>query len=415
MPDASFSAPQTLVDFIDRNKIDLSEVSDDQLRNAAKIIKSANKYELNPDFPLTMSWQESQFKSNAKNPKSSAFGPMQLIDATATGLGVDSTDVDQNIDGGMRLIKELMANKRIGNDSNKVLAGYFSGPSSKFIDTGNFDDLNDDEAKHFSAVFKLAGKDELPSLAPPAVDKIVAKKAADENSIRDTISNLPLPAQAAITGVLGAHAAGAAAAIPYGTYRGGKAAIEFVGSLLDRARAGKEANVATRIDPNLAGEESTVKGSPKGGAAGWLAGRTGDLAAVPEALTSEVSTLKGHGPGSASYAEAQNAANIQRQIAAGEPLTAWRPESGGRILTTPPSGGGSARTFTAPSIQQQARGSTQLTPHIGGKPAPVAAASVAAAPVAAPEAVPNSFKQAVEYAKAVAKNPIAKAMTVGGS
>ncbi len=165
MADTQLAIPQSLIDFIDRNKIDLDKVTDDQLRNGVKIANSAVKYELNPDFPLSMAWQESEFKSDAKNKKSTAYGPMQLVDATAKGLGVDSKDVDQNIDGGMRLIKELMANKRIGNDPNKVLAGYHSGPSSKFIDTGDFNDLDDAEAKHLNAVLGYSGGDELPSLA----------------------------------------------------------------------------------------------------------------------------------------------------------------------------------------------------------------------------------------------------------
>lgn len=307
-------------------------------------------------------------------------------------------------------------------DALAILQQEFAAAQQRLtaaLASGDTDDINrkrDDMAGLSREIIKLKG-------TPPTVNAgaaaPAAKKAADENSIRDTISNLPLPAQAAITGVLGAHAAGAAAAIPYGTYRGGKAAIEFVGSLLDRARAGKEADVATRVEPILAGEESTVKGGPKGGAAaeGWLGGRTGELAKVPQALSGVVTTLKGHGAGSASEAEAKNALGIERQIKAGAPLETWRPTEGGQILVnTVPSGGGGARTFTEPSIQQQARGETQLTAQIGGKPAAeTRIAPVAAAPVAAPEAVPSSFKQAVEYAKAVAKNPIAKAMTVGGS
>jgi hypothetical protein len=165
MADNNTAIPQSLVDFIERNKINLDKMTDDQLRNGVKIANSAVKYNLNPAFPLTMAWQESAFKSDAKNPISTAYGPMQLIDATAKGLGVDSKDVDQNIDGGMRLIKELMANSRIGNDPNKVLAGYYSGPSSKFIETGDFNDLNDAEAKHFKAVLGYSGSNELPALS----------------------------------------------------------------------------------------------------------------------------------------------------------------------------------------------------------------------------------------------------------
>lgn len=218
---ADSQIPQSLVDFIDRNKINLDEVTPDQLRNGIKIVNAANKYQLNPDFPLSMAWQESKFQSNAKNPESTAFGPMQLIDATAKGLNVDSKDVDQNIDGGMRLIKELMANKRIGNDPNKVLAGYFSGPSSKFLDTGVIEDLTPSEAKHFNAVFQFVGQDELPSLTAaeedvgrvPALPSEGKPLIAEDSSEEDGTPNffeIPRPIAATAGAGLGAVAGTAA-------------------------------------------------------------------------------------------------------------------------------------------------------------------------------------------------------------
>jgi len=279
--------------------------------------------------------------------------------------------------------------------------------ASKDIDSVNR--YKDDLAGLSREILKLKG-------VPPDINGESPINAKNETPIVDRISQLPLPAQAAITGVLGAKAAGTAAAIPYGTYRGEKAAIEFAGSLLDKIRSNKLPDLVSRIEPTLTENVGGAKGNQRA-AAGWLGGRTGDLAAVPEALSNTVTTLKGYGAGSASNIEAQNALGVQKQLAVGAPLETWRPAEGGQILVnTVPTGGGGARTFTAPSIQQQARGSTQLTPQIGGKPAiPKSPAPVVPAPVAVPEGIPSSFKRAVEYAKAVAKNPIAKAMTVGGS
>ncbi len=254
MADNKIDIPQSLVDFIERNKINLDEVTDDQLRNGVKIANSAVKYKLNPDFPLTMAWQESAFKSDAKNPTTTAYGPMQLIAATAKGLKVDPKDVDQNIDGGMRLIKELMANSRIGNDPNKVLAGYYSGPSSKFIETGDFNDLNDAEAKHFKAVLGYAGGNELPALSAAEEEK---KKDEDED--KGTVITGVAPGERVLTpkalSLLGGGL-GLATGVGVESARGVKEIVDRIKSATKNRDAPVE---LTRIEPTLTVEPATIE------------------------------------------------------------------------------------------------------------------------------------------------------------
>ena len=101
----------------------MSKLSDDQLKIALKVIDSAEKHGVNPDFVLPMVMVESGFKQDIKSPRG-AIGVMQLMPDTAKGLNVNPNDLDENIDGGMRLLKELSSDKRIGGDPYKEYVIY---------------------------------------------------------------------------------------------------------------------------------------------------------------------------------------------------------------------------------------------------------------------------------------------------
>lgn len=71
---------------------------------------------------------ESNFNPNAVS-SSGASGIMQLMPATARGLGVtDVFDAEQNINGGAKYLSQLL--KRYDGDLSLTLAGYNAGPGN---------------------------------------------------------------------------------------------------------------------------------------------------------------------------------------------------------------------------------------------------------------------------------------------
>jgi len=58
---------------------------------------------------------------------------MQLMPATASGLGVDANNVQQNIDGGVKLLSQLM--DQYDGDVTQALWAYNAGPGS--VASGN--------------------------------------------------------------------------------------------------------------------------------------------------------------------------------------------------------------------------------------------------------------------------------------
>ena len=74
---------------------------------------------------------ESGGKFNAEGPKTrtgeTAFGPMQLMDATAKGLGVDRMNWQDNIRGGVKYLNQL--SQRFSSP-DLVLAAYNAGPGN---------------------------------------------------------------------------------------------------------------------------------------------------------------------------------------------------------------------------------------------------------------------------------------------
>lgn len=88
------------------------------------IDKYATQYGVDPALLEAQAWQESHYNPNALS-KKGAIGVMQLIPATARGLGVDPFNTESNIEGGARMMAGLL--RKYHGDTSLALAAYNAG------------------------------------------------------------------------------------------------------------------------------------------------------------------------------------------------------------------------------------------------------------------------------------------------
>ena len=93
----------------------------------ANLASEARRNGLSPELVEAVAWRESRFNPSALSPKG-AIGVMQLMPATARGLGVDPTDASSNIRGGTALLAQLL--RRYDGDVIKALAAYNASPNA---------------------------------------------------------------------------------------------------------------------------------------------------------------------------------------------------------------------------------------------------------------------------------------------
>ena len=176
--------------------MDLSKLDDEQIKVALKVIASAKKHGINPDFVLPMVNAESGFRPNAHSGK--AIGPMQLTPATAKDLKVDPHNVDENIDGGMRFLKGLVENKKLGGDPHNIFAAYNAGPNAKFFETGDLKDLPDETVSHVVKVMGSYGGEVPEMTVTPTEPEKAAPEAAgapEEQYSGETVPTVPTQAE----------------------------------------------------------------------------------------------------------------------------------------------------------------------------------------------------------------------------
>jgi len=96
----------------------------DHLREAADL------HGLPPEFLMSIAKIESAFQTNAVSPKG-AIGVMQLMPGTARALQVNPHDPKENIEGGARLLRDLLLQyERYPDQVYRALSAYNAGPGA---------------------------------------------------------------------------------------------------------------------------------------------------------------------------------------------------------------------------------------------------------------------------------------------
>jgi soluble lytic murein transglycosylase-like protein len=89
------------------------------------IVSTAQSYGVDPNLALAVAQRESNFNQAARGTRGE-IGVFQLKPATAADLGVNPYDLVQNIQGGVRYLRQML--NLFGQDVSKALAAYNAGP-----------------------------------------------------------------------------------------------------------------------------------------------------------------------------------------------------------------------------------------------------------------------------------------------
>jgi hypothetical protein len=102
-----------------------------QVRDVRQLVtEAALRHGLPPEFVHAVAWAESGYRPDAVSPKG-ALGVMQLMPATASLLGADPRNPDENVDAGVRFLRDLLLRYRSSpNPVRRALAAYNAGPGA---------------------------------------------------------------------------------------------------------------------------------------------------------------------------------------------------------------------------------------------------------------------------------------------
>lgn len=135
--------------------MDFKKLSPEQMKIAEMVIEAATANGVDPNLLLAQAFQESQFSHiPSKDPKSDAFGVMQIRPSTAeeNKLG-DTRDLKTNIYGGARLMKQYLDKYK---SPEAALLAYHQGPGVADIYVKSNGDLKAVGPKGLDYVINIA-------------------------------------------------------------------------------------------------------------------------------------------------------------------------------------------------------------------------------------------------------------------
>lgn len=134
--------------------MDISKLPNEQLLIADKVIKAAEAIGLDPNYALAIAYQESKFDPKARSPKG-AIGVMQLMPETAKGLKVNPDNVDENIMGGVRYLKDQL--EAFGGNKFQASVAYNAGPGKvqEYLKSKDPSVIPDETLKYLAAIDKI--------------------------------------------------------------------------------------------------------------------------------------------------------------------------------------------------------------------------------------------------------------------
>jgi soluble lytic murein transglycosylase-like protein len=150
----------------------------------AALTAAAAQYGVPLDLAIAVANEESggnQYNASGGILTSSAgaLGVMQLMPATAAGLGVDPTDMTQNVDGGVRYLSQLLA--EFDGNQTLAIAAYNWGPGN--ISKNGMSNWPEETENYVSSILTAIGvapgtDDDSSSGAAPSTGNLVAIAAA---------------------------------------------------------------------------------------------------------------------------------------------------------------------------------------------------------------------------------------------
>lgn len=129
----------------------LNTLTPEQQAVALKVATAAKKYGVPVDLALAAAMQESGFSQKAVSP-TGPVGVMQLGKKAAQDMKVNRHNEDQNIDGGMRYLKQQL--DKHDNKFDVALIAYHDGPGSDYFKGGK---ASKEALNHVEAIKGLGG------------------------------------------------------------------------------------------------------------------------------------------------------------------------------------------------------------------------------------------------------------------